>query len=155
MSWGSLALCPIPPQCTYTLIHAGARTHARTYTQNKTRGNHIASYFIGVIRQFLLFWGDIRREMLCVGSSRSSARSLRPVLLPLSGCSPLFVPAVRSLYSSSSSSPCSYIDSAGFSQSPEFAVRSWRKKSLQLNPTTARHHRNSDLLTLLSPGPDR
>lgn len=128
MSWGSLALCPIPLNvhihiCTrahkrVARVYACAYKHTQTRTRARSEQNTTGKYTSIQARNYKLYQNSYcfkavlvgrvpsrkRREMLCVGSSLlSSMRFLRPVLLPFSGCSPLFVPAVRSLTSSSSS----------------------------------------------------
>lgn len=109
MSWGSFALCPMPPPLllnvhTHTYAHMPQQNNTREYTCSK----HYRSYrsqvlFVGTVLPF-----EMKEGCTPLGSpllSSPLSLSLCPVLLPpLSRCSPLFVPVVLLSSSSSSSS---------------------------------------------------
>ena len=136
MSWGSLALCPTPPPpphpSMYTCTYTGA--HARTCTQNKPRGSRISSCFRTYQSSYwleVMFRGRCSALVWLVLSALSPSRPPSSLWMLSALCACRTIPLLLLLLlllSSSSSSPCSYIVSAGFSQSPGFAVKSWRKR---------------------------
>lgn len=126
---------PPPLQCTHTLIHAGARTHARTLALPHRSKEEGAQWpLLAELRGSSYCLGGVRREMLSVGSCAPRRALSVPSSFSLDALRSLCLPYDPSTPPPPPPPPCSCIDSAGFSQSPGFAVKSWRKRRSAAEP---------------------